>query len=149
MLIVDYETFIRMPAGTVFAPYTPCIFEERFEIKVDHGHEYIDPYSGKKKWGYNGTMPLEPWLGEEFIDQPAGYPNTPGKYETELAIYDGSSADASEYKMFAVLEPHEVKRLMNALQWALDGCVGEFNEQNGELLRVVAIEKEKENEQGN
>lgn len=141
MLIVDYETFVRMPAGTIFAPFTPCIFEDRFEIKVDPGYEYTDLFSGKKRWGFNGTMTLEPWLGEEFADQ---LPDGPvyGKYETELGFYDGSSADASEYKMFAVLEPHEVKRLMNALQWALDGCTGEFNEKTGELLRVIAVPKE-------
>lgn len=40
MRIVDYETFIRMPSGTIFAPWTPCTTLEEPEIKVDHGWEY-------------------------------------------------------------------------------------------------------------
>lgn len=39
MRIVDYETFIRMPSGTIFAPWTPCTTLEEPEIKVDHGWE--------------------------------------------------------------------------------------------------------------
>lgn len=42
MRIVDYETFIRMPSGTIFAPWTPCTTLEEPEIKVDHGWEYTD-----------------------------------------------------------------------------------------------------------
>ena len=113
MLIVDYDTFIRMPAGTIFAPYTPCVFEERLEIKVDHGCEY------NGKWGFNGTMPLEPWLGDIG-------PFDFGQWDTTLETYDGDSNDASDYKMFAVLEKHEVERLIDALHWAMDGCPCEF-----------------------
>lgn len=118
MKIVNYDEFVRMPAGTVFAPYTPCVFEGNFEIKVDEGRQWGD------KWTFNGTMCLEPWLGDYF--QAFDY----GTYETELATYDGDSNDASEHKMFAVLEEHEVKRLINALHWALDGCSGDFDEYN-------------------
>jgi hypothetical protein len=28
MKIVDYDTFIKMPAGTLYAEYTPCVFGE-------------------------------------------------------------------------------------------------------------------------
>lgn len=35
MKIVDYDTFIKMPAGTLYAEYTPCIFGETF-IKQDN-----------------------------------------------------------------------------------------------------------------
>lgn len=113
MIIVDYDTFIRMPAGTIFAPYTPCVFEDRFEIKVDHGCEY------NGKWCFNGTMPLEPWLGDIG-------PFDFGQWDTTLETYDGDSNDASDYKMFAVLEKHEVERLIDALHWAMDGCPCEF-----------------------
>lgn len=114
MKIVNYETFVRMPAGTIFAPYEPCVALEDWEIKVDEPREY--KRNGEKYWAYNGTMPLEPSFinPEEATDF--------GTYETEMFIYDGSNADILEYKMFAVFEPHEVERLIYALRWALEGC---------------------------
>ena len=39
MKLVDYKTFIRLPAGTIFAPYKPCVLEEELSIKVDAGRE--------------------------------------------------------------------------------------------------------------
>ena len=119
MLIVDYETFVRMPAGTIFAPYTPCVYEEGFEIKVDGGQEYEDPYTHTKKWGFDGTMPLEPWL--DSFTAPTGY----GQWDVDFEIYDGDSTDAADYKMFAVLEPHEIMNLINVLLWAANGCIGD------------------------
>ena len=118
MKIVDYETFIRMPSGTIFAPYEPCIFKDRFQIKVDEGCEYTSRFDGKTKYIFNGTMPLEPW----FIDCDCCGAFDCGTYETEMYTYDGDSNDAAEHKMFAVLEPHEVRRLIHALKWALNGC---------------------------
>ena len=40
MLIVKREEFVRMPAGTVFAPWRPNCFMGIFEIKVDTGRLY-------------------------------------------------------------------------------------------------------------
>ena len=127
MLIVDYDTFVRMPAGTIFAPYEPCVFKERLEIKVEHGYEW------NGKWGYCGTMSLEPDVCYCSYDA-FNY----GKCETNMSIYDGSSTDMTEYKMFAVLEKHEIERMINALKWAMDGCPGNLEGY-----------KEKENESRN
>jgi hypothetical protein len=135
MRIVDYETFIRMPAGTIFAPFTPCVFLERFEVKVDKGWE-----GGDGDWCFNGTMPLEPWNTEDLFE---GCDPT----EAEFGVYDGDSVDASNYKLFCVLEPDDVKKLINVLHWALDGCPGEFDECTLEALRRIKKKKEKENDQ--
>lgn len=124
MKIVDYDTFVRMPAGTIFAPYEPCIYSDRFQIKVDEGHEYPSMLDGKPTYMFNGTMPLEPW----FSTEPYDWPDKVGTYPTEMCVYDGDSNDAAEYKMFAIMEPHEVKKLIEALHWALNGCHGEFDE---------------------
>lgn len=122
MKIVDYETFIRMPSGTIFAPYTPCVFQERFQIKVDEGSSYTNPF-GKTSWMFNGTMPLEPWFKSE--DDMAF---DLGVYDTEMCVYDGDSTDAAAYKMFAILEDHEIDRLIFALQWAKGGCSENWEE---------------------
>lgn len=121
MKIVDYETFIRMPAGTIFAEYTPCAWKSEWEIKVDHGYEYTNPWNGEKSWGYNGTTPIIPWFKEEEA-------TTYGTFETEMFLYDGSSADVQGTEYFAVLEPHEIKMMIRAFEWALDGCKTEWED---------------------
>ena len=82
MKIVDYKTFVRMPAGTIFASYKPCAFGD-FEIKTDTGH-----FRTKDKWGFLGTMPLDPY----FIDEDH-LAFGPGTFETELAVYDNADYD--------------------------------------------------------
>lgn len=124
MKIVDYETFIRMPAGTIFAEFEPYRFKSEWEIKVDHGHEYIDRWDKTKQWGYNGTMQIIPWFNEGACYKEFDY----GTYETEMFYYDGSSADVIGTKYFAVLEPHEIKMMIRALEWALDGCKEEWED---------------------
>lgn len=42
MRLVDFETFNRLPAGTIFAPYIPSVLKEGLAIKVDHGREFKD-----------------------------------------------------------------------------------------------------------
>lgn len=120
MKIVTYDEFIRMPAGTIFATYEPCVFKDRFQIKTDGGWEV------GKNYYFNGAMPLEPWLDvDNMLSE-----SLLGTYKTEMCTYDDSNADYSEDELFAILEPHEVKELIKALYWALDGCPGEFDEYN-------------------
>ena len=111
MKIVDYRTFVRMPAGTIFASYEPCVFGD-FQIKTDTGH-----FKTRDEWGFLGIMPLAPY----FIDDDH-LAFGPGKFEIEQAIYDIGDADYDEYGLFAILELHEVKQLINTLHWALAGC---------------------------
>ena len=48
MRLVTYDEFVRMPAGTIFAPYEPCVLKEELAIKVDPGEERDIPYCGKR-----------------------------------------------------------------------------------------------------
>lgn len=113
MKIVNYQEFIRLPAGSVFCPYEPCIFHSPFQIKTDTGHEYSGHHI------FNGAMPLEPW----FVDQ-NNLPTEAGTYKTEMAIWDDSSVDFEKDGLFAVLEKNEIEELINVLKWALNGCKG-------------------------
>ena len=124
MRIVDYETFIRMPAGTIFAPWTSSVFLDRFQIKVDGGREYEGRYI------FNGTMPLEPdteCLYEGCEDEEAAF-----------SVYDGDSTDASHYKWFCILQPYDVSKLVSALHWALEGCPGEYEKYDDEYSNSYA-----------
>lgn len=119
MKIVDYETFIRMPAGTIFAPWEPCVMKNEPEIKVDHGYEILIE-SGeriKKIWSFNGTCPImpRPVEGEGF-----GF----GEVESEFWYYDGDSNDAKNYEMFLIFEEKDIDNMIKVLQWAKDGCPG-------------------------
>lgn len=108
MLIVKREDFIKMPAGTIFAPFLPNVFAEGFEIKVDGGN-------GER---YCGTMPLEPWIDNDFT-------MTEGQYNVDYEIYDGDQNSILEYDLIAVLEEKDVHALIEKLMWALNGCKDE------------------------
>lgn len=121
--IVDLDTFLRMPAGTVFAPYEPCVFRGRFRIKTDTGSMVENTLFGEPFWGFLGVMSLEP----DFVmqDECGHGPFECGQYKTEWCISDDSTAEFMDEEMFAVFEPDEVLKLIKILKWALRGCEGE------------------------
>lgn len=117
MKLVDYETFIHMPAGTIFAPYTPCILTGELSIKVDAGKE-IDG-----KYWFNGVMPLSPWF-----DSYTSLFEVGEEGEAQFEIYDGDNNDYRDCKTILVFDETDVDRLIKVLQWAKGGCKGEYDE---------------------
>ena len=101
MKVVDFDTFVRLPSGTIFAPYTPCCLLGEMEIKVDGGYPYKSSpcFEG---YAFNRTMTL------------------PASFE----IYDGSDVDYRDYKLFLIFEDADVERLIRVLEWARSGCEG-------------------------
>lgn len=116
MKIVDYNTFVRLPAGTVFSPYIPCSLEGDLEIKVDGGHAYESPCF-PEGWTFNGTMTLSPWFEDPSLLLGPG-DEAPASFE----VYDGSNVDYRDYKMFLIFEDSDVERLIKVLEWARSGC---------------------------
>jgi hypothetical protein len=116
MKIVDYNTFVRLPAGTVFSPYMPCSLEGDLEIKVDGGHAYEAPCF-PEGWYFNGTMTLSPWFEDPSLLLGLG-DEAPASFE----VYDGSNVDYRDYKMFLIFEDSDVERLIKVLEWARSGC---------------------------
>lgn len=119
MKLVNFEDFCRMPAGTIFAPYTPIVLEERLSIKTDPGWEVPEDYPYCAHL-FNGVMPLEPW-----IDPDCGLWEIGDQEEARFEIYDGSNADYMDYKMLLVFEEADIDRMVSVLVWAKNGCVGE------------------------
>lgn len=117
MKLVDFKTFNRMPAGTIFAPYTPCVLQERLAIKTDHGREF-DPNECFHDWAFNGVMPLEPWNLDDVVD---GYP-----IRASFEIYDGDTNDYCDKEQFLIFEECDIDRLIQVLLWAKSGCKDEF-----------------------
>lgn len=119
MRIVNFDEFCKMPAGTIFAPYTPCILEEELAVKTDSGYEMPPDYPYYRH-AFNGVMPLRPWLGDGCTLYNIG-DEEPASFE----IYDGDNADYMDYKMFLVFDEADIDRMINVLTWAKNGCVGE------------------------
>lgn len=117
MKIVDFKTFNRMPAGTIFAPYKPYVLEDRLAIKVDHGRE-LNPGFYYLDWAFNGVMPLEPWNLDSVFDEES--------VRASFEIYDGDSNDYRDYKHFLIFEECDIDRLIQVLLWAKSGCKDEF-----------------------
>ena len=113
MHLVDFETFNRLPAGTIFAPYNPCCLEEDLAIKVDHGQEFKDC-----DWLFNGVMSLEPWNLAAVLD---GQP-----IKATFEIYDGATVDYMDYEQFLIFDECDIDRLIKVLQWAKHGCPNEL-----------------------
>lgn len=120
MKLVEFDEFCRMPAGTIFAPYKPCVFEGELEIKVDPGKEMPETYPYCRHT-FNGVMSLRPWLGDECLLFDIGE-----EAPAEFAIYDGDHNDYMKHKMFIVFDEADVDRMIKVLLWAKNGCVGDY-----------------------
>lgn len=118
MKLVDFETFIRLPAGTIFAPYKPCVLEDHLSIKTDTGEDNDEQNLMYPHW-FNGVMPLEPWLGDYPCLFEAG-DQEPATFE----IYDGGNNDYIDYDLFLIFEESDIDRMIRVLQWAKGGCEG-------------------------
>lgn len=119
MKIVDYKTFVRMPKGTIFAPWIPHVIFGDPEIKIDPGREdmVFRAEGPTKEWVFNGTCPIIPHvLQDEGFDY--------GPVNSEFHYYDRDFNDASEYKMFLIFEKEDIENIIKVLQWAKDGCPG-------------------------
>ena len=113
MHLVDFETFNKLPAGTIFAPYEPSFLKEGLSIKVDHGQEFKD-----HGWLFNGVMPLEPWNLDCVFDEES--------IKATFEIYDGTTADYMTYKQFLIFDECDIDRLIQVLRWAKAGCPDEL-----------------------
>ena len=121
MRLVGFEEFCRMPAGTVFAPYEPCILIEDLAIKVDAGED-MPPSYPYYTHTFNGVMPLTPW-----IDGTQGPYRIGDTLPASFEVYDGDTNDYCDYKMFLVFDNDDIDRMISALVWAKNGCVGPSN----------------------
>lgn len=115
MKLVDFDTFCRMPAGTIFAPYEPCYLCDGLIIKVDAGETLPNGVHC-----FDGTMPLHP-----DIDDWSDLHDIGDEVEGEFITTDGSNVDYMQFNMFLILDEREIDELISVLQWAKNGCKGE------------------------
>ena len=121
MRIVGFDEFCKMPAGTIFAPYEPVVLNGTLEIKVDPGHPMPKDYPYCKH-SFIGVMPLEPWLDDKCNLWKIG-----DRANASFEVYDGADCDYMEHELFLVFEELDIDRMINVLNWAKNGCVGEVD----------------------
>lgn len=116
MKLVDFETFSRMPAGTIFAPYRPCCILEYLAIKSDEGRlrQGKDP---KLKYFFEKVMPLTPSFKHTEKFNIIG-DTMPARFEE----CSNNNFDYIDYELFVVLEDNDIDRLIDILKWAQGGC---------------------------
>lgn len=120
MRLIDYNEFCKMPAGTIFAPYTPTALEEHLAIKVDEGKEYTFS-DGRTAHCFNGVMPLEPSFDPWCMLYEPG-----DREDASFEVYDGDNNDYDDDQMFLVFEEQDIDKMINVLKWAKNGCVGDI-----------------------
>ena len=119
MKIVDFNTFCKMPAGTIFAPYEPCVLKEELAIKVDAGRDMPKDYPYYEHC-FNGVMSLSPWLGDSDLFKVGD------EAEASFEIYDGDTNDYCDYDMFLVFDEADIDRMIKVLLWVKGGCKEEW-----------------------
>jgi hypothetical protein len=114
MKIVDEATFLKLPAGTIYAKYQPCVFDE-IAIKDESV-----PRDGPVTWYLQELMP---WFADnsgsdDYFDTlhaiERGEPSPPFDYD--CTVKDGCY---EHDQLFAVFEKPDVEALIGRLQKAL------------------------------
>lgn len=114
MRIVNKQEMLDLPDGTVFALYTPeIIFMDDFSIKTG---SYLR--NGKPAW--NGELMLSPYFKHDMQD--------PNKCYTNWSTVDNADVDYDDDQLFVVFSKSEIKQMIACLQWALNNCETEFNQ---------------------
>lgn len=116
MKLVDFETFSRMPAGTIFAPYRPCCIFEYFAIKSDNGFLRLgnDP---KTSHFFEHVIPLVPSFKDTKNFNKVG-DTMPIRFED----CHNNNFDYMDYDMFLILEEIDINAMIRMLIWAKGGC---------------------------
>lgn len=124
MILVDYDTLVREPVGTIFAPYDPCYYADEFHIKTDQGWPYKN-WKNEPAWGFNGAVVCKPGLEDNCIH----IATKPGEHiDASWDEHDYDNNDASEYKLFVILEKKDILEWIKTLTWAMDGCPGNLSD---------------------
>lgn len=116
MKLVDFETFSRMPAGTIFAPYCPCCILEYFAIKSTDSklRNGKDP---KLTHFFEHVIPLMPSFKYVKKFDAVG--------DSQRIWFEDSHCnnfDYKDYDMILVLEENDTDAMIDMLEWAKGGC---------------------------
>ena len=116
MKLVGFETFSRMPAGTIFAPYRPCCILDYLAIKADDStlRNGNDP---RMRNFFEHVIPLVPSFKYAENFNKIG-DTTPIRFED----CHNNNFDYMDYDMFLILEESDINAMIRMLAWAKGVC---------------------------
>jgi len=112
MKIVDLQTFLSMPEGTVYSRYQPCIFTG-LEVKASA------PGDMDRDWCYDDLIiPID---ADDSGDFSTKCSIAEEGVSVALDFYNSTSRDGmfDDEALFAVMEPDEVRALIAKLEKSL------------------------------
>ena len=115
MKIVDLQTFLSLPEGTVYSRYQPCIFTG-LEVKASA------PGDMDHDWCYDDLIiPID---ADDSGDFSAKCSIAEAGVSVALDFYNSTSRDGmfDDEALFAVMEPDEVRALIAKLEKSLPDC---------------------------
>lgn len=116
MRILNKTQFAKMPAGTVYCQFEPCVMIGGLYVKNDY-------YIYDNKPNFNGVINICPY----FDTDNNGYNDIPSEttfYKTECFSTDTSLCDFEDTDLFAVFSKEEVRRMIDVFTYALCDCQG-------------------------
>jgi hypothetical protein len=120
MKIVDRQTFLAMPEGTVFSKYKPCIFDGLF-VKASHGGEYANDFL------YDDLIaPVDAGDSGEGFDML--FASQERGDEVPLTFSDATTRDGlfDDDQLFAVYSDDDVSMLIHRLLAASGDLYGDI-----------------------
>lgn len=108
MKIVNKEQFLKLPAGTLYSRYAPCIVEglERKQETISTNDWFFDSFIGNIKCSSSDEFVKQCDIAATGIDVPLDY----GTYGAERdGLYD-------EHELFAVYSSNDIYQLIEALK---------------------------------
>ena len=112
MKIVDLQTFLSMPEGTVYSRYEPCIFTG-LEVKASA------PGEMEHDWGYDDLIiPID---ADDSGDYSEKCSIAEAGVSVALDFYNSTGRDGlfNDEALFAVMEPDEIRALIAKLASSL------------------------------
>ncbi|WP_024647747.1 hypothetical protein [Pseudomonas syringae] len=110
MRIIGLDEFLKMPIGTVFAKYEPCVFEELM-IKAETLPEIKD-------FCYQSIIQIDIGQSGDCYEALLGSEKTGKAVGMDLAL-QGRDGCFDENQLFAVYDRSDVELLIQRLQQAL------------------------------
>ena len=111
MRIITRAEMLKMPQGTVYSNYNPCIFTELY-IKADDAGNY------ENDWLYDGLLgAIESTGSDDFFAKCEEMEQ--GKSVSVDFEYTGRDGLFDDKKLYAVYEPEDVAKLIERLQKTL------------------------------
>jgi hypothetical protein len=111
MKIITRKELLKMPQGTVYSNYEPCVFSELY-IKVDDDGNY------KNDWLYDGLIGAIKSTGSDDFFARCEEMEAGKSVDVDFE-YTGRDGLFDDKKLYAIYEKQDIEKLIKRLQQTL------------------------------